>query len=87
MATEAQSPKSLAFTRKGIRTGKDFANTMSAMMTDLLEGRISPAVGNAVCNAGGKLLKVVEMQHKYASPPDVARNQPQLILAPGDEEV
>ena len=87
MATEAQSPKSLAFTQKGIKTGQDFANTMSAMMTDLLEGRISPSVGNAVCNAGGKLLKVVEMQYKYASPPSVIKEQPQLILAPGDEEV
>jgi len=34
-------------------------------MTDLIEGRISPEVGNAACNAGGKLLKVVEMQMKY----------------------
>lgn len=38
---------------------------MSALMTDLIEGRITPSVGNATCNAGGKLLKVVEMQAKY----------------------
>ena len=38
---------------------------MSALMTDLIEGKVTPGVGNAACNAGGKLLKVVEMQAKY----------------------
>lgn len=41
---------------------------MSALMTDLIEGRVSPGIGNAACNAGGKLLKVVELQHKYGAP-------------------
>ncbi len=39
---------------------------MSAMISDVLEGRISTQTANAVCNTAGKLLKVVEMQHKYA---------------------
>jgi hypothetical protein len=38
---------------------------MSAMMSDLIEGKISPGVGNAACNAGGKLLKAVELTIKY----------------------
>lgn len=38
---------------------------MSALMSDIIEGRVTPGVGNAACNAGGKLLKVVEMQAKY----------------------
>lgn len=38
---------------------------MSALMSDLIEGKITPSIGNATCNAGGKLLKVVEMQIKY----------------------
>lgn len=38
---------------------------MSAMMSDLIEGKITPGVGNAACNAGGKLLKVVELEAKY----------------------
>lgn len=41
---------------------------MSAQMSDLIEGRMDPSVGNAVCNTGGKLLKVVEMQFKYGRP-------------------
>ena len=38
---------------------------MSALMSDLIEGAITPQVGNATVNAGGKLLKVVELQLKY----------------------
>lgn len=41
---------------------------MSALISDLIEQKISPQVGNAAVNAGGKLLKVVEMQLKYGKP-------------------
>lgn len=58
-------PRSLEIAAKGIRTGHDFANLMSALMSDLIEGRVTPSVGNSTCNAGGKLLKVVEMSYKY----------------------
>ena len=40
---------------------------MSAMMADLVEGNITPQVGNAVSNSAGKLLKVVEMEMKYGT--------------------
>lgn len=63
--SDDQPPSSLAIARNGIHTGRDFACLMSALMTDLIEGRVTPGVGNAACNAGGKLLKVVEMQAKY----------------------
>ncbi len=54
---------------------------MSALMSDVLEGAITPMVANATVNAGGKLLKVVEMQYKYGAP----KNQQPLVLtlAPG----
>lgn len=60
-------PRSLAISERGVRTGKDFANLMSALMSDVIAGRVTPSVGNAACNAGGKLLKVVEMQYKYGT--------------------
>lgn len=41
---------------------------MSALMSDILEERIDPRAANAVCNAGGKLLKMVELEHKYGDP-------------------
>lgn len=63
--TVEQQPKSLQIFSDGINTSRDFAKGMSALMSDLIGGRITPQVGNAVVNAGGKLLKVVEMQQRY----------------------
>lgn len=66
-AVSTKQPRSLKVAEKGVKTGHDFANLMSALMSDLIDGRVTPAVGNAACNAGGKLLKVVEMQYKYGT--------------------
>jgi len=63
--TNLAPPRCVDLAGAGIKTSTDFANVMSAMMTDLIESRITPQVGNAVCNAGGKLLKIVEMTYKY----------------------
>jgi len=57
-------PRSLEIAQRGITTDIDFARCMSALMSDLIEERITPGVGNAVVNAGGKLLKMVEMRHR-----------------------
>ena len=64
-SSKKAAPRSLVIAAKGISTGNDFAQLMSSLMSDLIEGRMSPEVGNAVCNAGGKLLKIVEMQYRY----------------------
>jgi len=60
-------PKCVALADKGINTGPEFARMMSALMGDIATGRITPGVANALCNAGGKLLKVVELENKYGS--------------------
>lgn len=67
---QKRAPRSLTIAKAGIHTGSEFAAVMSALMSDLLEGRMDPQVGNAVCNAGGKLLKIVEMQFKYGKSPE-----------------
>ena len=59
------APRSLVLAAAGVKSASDFAQMMSALMSDLLEGRVTPNTGNAVVNAGGKLLKVVEMRLKY----------------------
>jgi len=66
-ASSAREPRSLAIAEGGIETGNDFAKCMSALMSDIIACRVTPQVGNAVCNAGGKLLKVVELQLRYGS--------------------
>ena len=58
-------PRSAPIAARGVRTGSDFATLMSSLMSDVLEGRVAPGVCNAAVNAGGKLLKIVEMQQKY----------------------
>jgi hypothetical protein len=62
------APRSLTIAAEGIETAQQFAQLMSGLMSDLIEGKVSPQVGNATCNAGGKLLKVVELQYKYGDP-------------------
>lgn len=61
---------------------------MSALMSDLIEGNITPQVGNATVNAGGKLLKVVELQLKYGSQsPDGTRRLMSLVDPPALEAI
>lgn len=66
-------PRSAEFAQRGIQTSSDFAGMMSALMSDVIEGAVPPQVANATVNAGGKLLKLVEMQLKYGNgkPEDV----------------
>jgi len=53
---------------------------MSALMSDIIAGRVTPQVGNATCNAGGKLLKIVEMHYKYGVRDENGKSR-ELILA------
>ena len=38
---------------------------MSALMSDLVQGKINASIGNAACSAASRLLKVVELEHRY----------------------
>ena len=78
-------PKSLLLAQHGIHTANQFAGVFSAMIGDVLSGAISPGVTNAACNAGGKLLKVVEMQQKYGTKGPGARKQLELCDVSGQE--
>lgn len=64
-AIETTGARSSAIAARGVATGADFAALMSALMSDVIEGKIPPHVASAAVNAGGKLLKVVEMEYKY----------------------
>ena len=75
-------PRSLGIASKGINTAQQFSALMSAIMSDLLEGNIQPAIANATCNAGGKLLKMVELNQKYGQPPDQGGMKNLQLVAP-----
>lgn len=56
---------------------------MSSLISDVIDGSVSPQVTNAACNAGGKMLKVVELQLKYGKPgANGTRDELQLAPAP-----
>lgn len=67
---EDQFPNCLAISERGIRTAQDFAQFMSAMMGDVIAGRLSTAKAAATARGGSALLKVIEMQYKYGSETD-----------------
>lgn len=67
VVARSKDPRSLEISDAGVKTGAQFASLMSALMGDIISGRVTPDVGNAACNAGGKLLKIVEMQYKYGT--------------------
>jgi hypothetical protein len=64
---EAQRAVSKQLAAKGLHTSHEFANITGALFTDVVLGLISPDVCNAACNAAGKLLAVVALQHKYGT--------------------
>ena len=74
-------PQSLAIAAQGVTTGEDFALLMSALMGDILAGRVDANTGNAVCRAGDKLLKVVEMRYRYGK--QQAQETPQAFRLVG----
>lgn len=77
---EAGTP-SQRIARRGIRTASDFAELMSALMTDVICEEITPNIANAACNAGGKLLKVVELNHRHGTADERRGGSKNLILA------
>lgn len=62
---DLDQPKCLPILEDGISTGEDFCRAMGALMGDLASHRLKESVGNAICNAGGKMLKAVELNIKY----------------------
>lgn len=94
--TKTQSGKTVAprtassalkLAKSGINTAQDFANVMGALMTDLISGAVPPQVGNAMCNAGGKLLKAVEMQYKFGiQSKDVPGKKVLHLTAAGEQQ-
>lgn len=80
---QANVPSSVALGRNGIKTTQDFANVMSALMTDVLSGEVSANKANAACNAGRQMLRAVELQLKYGTKVNETTNERTLKLVSG----
>jgi len=70
---------SLAIAERGVQSSSDFRDLMSALMSDVIRGSLNPMVTNAAVNAGGKLLKMVELEYKLSS--DTRRRDSSLKMA------
>lgn len=66
-STGGSIPNCLGIGERGVRTAQDFAQFMSAMMGDVIAGRLSASKAATATRSGMALLKVVEMQYRYGS--------------------
>ena len=66
-APEPPVPNCLGISERGIRTAQDFAQFMSAMMGDVISGRLTHNKAATATRSGVALLKVIEMQYRYGS--------------------
>jgi hypothetical protein len=57
--------RAVAAFAEGIGSSAQFANVLSALVGDVLNGSITPEVANAACNASGKLLKLIDLQLQF----------------------
>ena len=72
--------KSLEIASRGISTSRDFRDFMSALMSDVISGRVTANVTNAACNAGGKMLKMVDLECRYGTQPEQKRRTMSLAF-------
>lgn len=64
-APEGETPRSVRLAADGILTADHAANFLSALIGDTMTGAVREKTANSACNAMGKLLKTVDMQHRY----------------------
>ena len=67
VSVQEKRPTSAVISRRGLRTTGDVAKMMSAVICEMLEGRVTAADTNAVANASGKILKAAELRMKYGT--------------------
>jgi hypothetical protein len=77
---QTEPPKSLSIAARGISTSRDFRDFMSALMSDVISGRVTANVTNAACNAGGKMLKMVDLECRYGTQPEQKRRTMSLAF-------
>ena len=76
-------PRSVQIASRGIRTAEDGANFQAALIGDIMTGDVKEKAANAACNAMGKLLKIVDMQHRYSNAPGEPP-KPLILADPND---
>lgn len=60
-----EAPRSAKLAANGLRTTEDVAEFFALLIDDTISGRVTVELAGAICNAGGKALKAVELQGMY----------------------
>lgn len=81
----AEVPRSVSIASSGIRDDQDAAEFLSAVIGDVMTQSVSVRIANTSVNALGKLLKLVDMRHRYGDP-EKARSL-QLVKCKADDVV
>jgi hypothetical protein len=61
----SQQPRVNAVASRGVRTTADLADLASGLISDLIEGKISPAVASNVIASGNLLVRTAEFQMRF----------------------
>lgn len=61
---KAKAPKSLALIERGIGSGASFSAAMTALLGDVVAGRVSVQVATVGCKITNQLLRLAELQRK-----------------------
>lgn len=78
IAKNGRHAQSVQIAATGIASGRQCAAFLSALIGDVMVGRVTHGQANAATNAVGKLLKVVEMQYRYGTNGDGGSRELQL---------
>lgn len=65
--TPDERPLSALVGERGVKTTSDFAEFFTALMTDVVNGNVDAQDATAVCKAGDKVLRVLELEYQHGS--------------------
>lgn len=77
IAKESSESRSLGVIREGIQTSDDFLKLSGAMLSDLVEGKMTTDVGNCMSQVARNMLSMLKMKLMFEKPtPQSASGQP-----------
>lgn len=62
-----EPPRCGPIAESGIHSTLKGASFMSALISDVISGRVTPHVANSACNAAGKMIRYTELTYKYGT--------------------
>jgi hypothetical protein len=64
--------------RQGMRTSRDVANVLVAIVKDVGRQVMTPQVGNTMCNGLGKMIRLKELEIRYGTKDEQGHQRLQL---------